>query len=96
MLVTLLAILLPLLVASAIPHPRRALARACLVWFAGCLPIVLLAWAISRFEGVCVGSYLALVPVIVTWCCVIDARYGLSHRLARVGPRAARVQRASL
>lgn len=87
MLVTIVAVLSLLVVGSAIPGRRRALARAGLVWFAGLLPIVLSAWAISRLEGVTAGSYLALVPVIVTWCCILDARYGLSHRLARVGPR---------
>ncbi len=88
MFVTLAAILLPLLVASVVPHRRRALARACLVWFLGLVPLVLLIYAIACWKGSSFGSYLALVPAILAVLCIIDARYGHSHRWARMGPRA--------
>lgn len=87
MLATLAAILAVLLALAAIPHRGRAAARAALSGFAVVLPILLLVHAISRWPRASFGSYLALVPVIVTWACVVDARHGLSHRLARIGPR---------
>lgn len=85
--VTVTSALALLLVASAIPHRRRALARVCLLWFVGLMPLALLIYAIARWEGSSFGSYLALVPAILTVLCIIDARHGHSHRWARTGPR---------
>jgi len=87
LLAVLAALLVALLVGSAIPHRRRPQVRAALVWCVASLPIVGVIVAIASWEGASLGSYTVLVPVIVTYCCIIDARYGLSHRFARVGPR---------
>ena len=87
MFVVLAAMLAVLATASAVPHPRRPLARVCLVWFLGLVPLVLLIYAIACWDGSHFGSYLGLIPAIVAVLCVIDAKHGLSHRMARVGPR---------
>ena len=84
MFVVLAAIFAVLIAASAFPHRRRTLSRVCLVWFLGVIPVVLLIYAIARWDGSHVGSYLGLIPGIVAVLCVIDAKHGLSHRMARI------------
>jgi hypothetical protein len=89
--VALLVVLGGLALASAVPHPRRTLARAALFLYVLALPVLLAGWAISRWPKATFASYLALVPVIVTWACILDANGGLSDRLARTrAPRRAR------
>lgn len=87
MLVILVAVFVVLALGSTVAHPWRPAARAALVWFVASLPITLIVWAIACWPGSSFGSYLVVIPVIVTWCCIIDARHGISHRLARIGPR---------
>jgi len=80
-----------LALASVVPHRRRTLARAVLFLYLLLVPILLAGWAISRWPKATFASYLALVPVIVTWACILDANGGLSNRLARTrAPRRAR------
>ena len=87
MLIVLVSVLTILALGSALPHPWRPAARAALVWFVVSLPITLIVWAIACWPGSSFGSYLVVIPVIVAWCSIVDARHGISSRLARIGPR---------
>jgi len=84
--VALLVVLVVLALASVVAHRRRTLARAALFLYLLLLPILLAGWAISRWPEATFASYLALVPLLVTWACILDANGGLSNRLARTRP----------
>lgn len=87
---TLLALAGALLAAGAValvPGRGRVPARVVFHLLLVLAPVVLVAAWIGTFRRATIGSWLALVPVIVTWACIVDARRGLSSRLARIGPR---------
>lgn len=83
MIPALAAVLGALALASVVPHRRRAHARAALFLYVLLLPVLLAGFAVSRWPRATFASYLALVPVVVAWACVLDANGGLSNRLAR-------------
>ena len=93
MIAALLAVLGCLAIASLVPSPWRTPARVGLALFVLLTPLWALAIALSRSGRAEPGTWLLFLPATFVYLAVIDLRYGVSARLARIGT--VRPERAS-